>query len=55
MVFFNFTSVAHDKDTTFTFDSWVRIANGSGGFNNHLDNPKKLEASTPTSSRYNCR
>ncbi|RLN00555.1 hypothetical protein C2845_PM06G25080 [Panicum miliaceum] len=36
--------------TTFTFGSWICIANGSGGFNNSLANPRKLEESAPTSS-----
>jgi hypothetical protein len=40
-----------DEGTTFTFGSWVCIANGSGGFNNHLANPKNPEESAPTSSR----
>jgi hypothetical protein len=40
-----------DEGTTFTFGSWVCIANGSGGFNNNLANPKKPEASALTSSR----
>jgi hypothetical protein len=52
---FNFTSAVPDVGsfnfTTFTFGSWVCTTNGSGGFNNHLANPKKLEASAPTSSR----
>jgi hypothetical protein len=51
MAFFNFTSAVPDEGTTFTFGSWVCIANGLGGFNNHLANPKKPEASAPTSSR----
>jgi hypothetical protein len=51
LAFFNFTSVVPDESARFTFSSWVRIANGSGGFNNHLANPKKPEASALISSR----
>ncbi|RLN16537.1 uncharacterized protein C2845_PM02G16410 [Panicum miliaceum] len=40
MASFNFTSVVLDEGTIFTFGSWVCVANGSGGFNNHLANPK---------------
>jgi hypothetical protein len=49
MASFNFTSVVPDEGTTFTFGSWVCIANGSSGFKNHLANSKKPEASAPTS------
>jgi hypothetical protein len=51
MVSLSFISVVPDEGTMFTFGSWVCITNGLGGFNNHLANPKKLEASAPTSSR----
>jgi hypothetical protein len=51
MASFNFTSAVPDEGTTFTFSSWVCIANGSGGFNNHLANPRKPDASSLTSSR----
>jgi hypothetical protein len=51
MAFFNFTSAVPNEGTTFTFSSWVCIGNGSGGFNNHLANPKKPEASAQTTSR----
>jgi hypothetical protein len=50
MASFNFTSAVLDEGTTFTFSSWVCIANSLGGFNNHLANPKKPEAYAPTSS-----
>jgi hypothetical protein len=50
MASFSFISVVPNKGTTFTFGSWVYNANGSSGFNNHLGNPKKPEASAPTSS-----
>jgi hypothetical protein len=32
MASFNFTSAVLDEGTTFTFGSWIFIANGSGGF-----------------------
>jgi hypothetical protein len=50
MASFNFTSVVPDEGTMVTFSSWVRITNDSGGFNIHLANPKKPEASAPSSS-----
>jgi hypothetical protein len=50
MASLNFTSPVLDEGTMFNFGSWVCIANGSGGFNNHVANPKKPEASSPTSS-----
>jgi hypothetical protein len=40
MASFNFISTMPGGDTTFTFGFWVYIANGSGGFNNHLANPR---------------
>jgi hypothetical protein len=48
---FNFTSAVLDEGTTFTFGSWIYVANGSGGFNSHLANSRESEASssTPTS------
>jgi hypothetical protein len=48
MASFNFTSAMLDKGTTFIFASWICIANGSGGFNSHLVDSRKPEASTPT-------
>jgi hypothetical protein len=36
------------EGTTFIFGSWICIANGLGGFNGHLVNSRKPEASTPT-------
>jgi hypothetical protein len=51
MASFNFTSVVLDEGTTFTFDSWVYITDGSGGFNSHLGNPRELEV--PTTTQHN--
>jgi hypothetical protein len=48
MASFNFTSVVLDDGITFVFSSWIRIANSSGGFNSHLVDSRKPEASTPT-------
>jgi hypothetical protein len=50
MASFNFTSVVLDEGTTFIFGSWICVANGSGGFNSHLANSKKPEASSSTPS-----
>jgi hypothetical protein len=49
MASFNFTSAVLDEGTTFIFSSWICVANGLGGFNSHLANPKELEASSSTS------
>jgi hypothetical protein len=46
MASFNFTSAMLDEGTTFIFGFWICVANGSGGFNSHLDDSRKLEAST---------
>jgi hypothetical protein len=46
----NFTSAVLDKGTTFIFGSWICIANGLGGFNSHLVDSRKPEASTSTQS-----
>jgi hypothetical protein len=48
MATLNFTSVVPEEDTTFTFDSWVCIANDSGGFSSHLVNPREPEVSAVT-------
>jgi hypothetical protein len=42
---FNFTSIVLDEGITFVFDSWICVANGLGGFNSHLADSRKLEAS----------
>jgi len=44
MASFTFNSAVPNCDTTFVFGSWVCIANGSGGFDSHLDNPRESEA-----------
>jgi hypothetical protein len=46
MVFFNFTSAMLNEGTTFIFGSWICIANSLGGFNSHLVDSRKPEAST---------
>lgn len=38
------------EGTTFIFESWIYIANGSGGFNSHLAESKKLEAPASSNS-----
>ena len=43
MASFEFNFPAIDAGTTFVFGSWVCIANGSGGFSNHLINPASTE------------
>lgn len=43
-------NTALPESTTFTFGSWVCIANGLGDFDNHIVTPKKPEESTQTSS-----
>jgi hypothetical protein len=50
MASFNFTSAVLDEGTTFIFSSWICVANGLGGFNSHLANSKKPEASSLTPS-----
>ena len=45
----NFSYVVPDEGTTFVFGPWVCIANGSGGFNRHLANPRESEASVASS------
>ena len=44
MATFNFDLPAINTGTTFVFGSWVSIADGSGGFDNHLINTINLEA-----------
>jgi hypothetical protein len=50
MASFNFTSTVLDEGTTFIFGSWICITKGLGGFNSHLANSRKLEASSSTQS-----
>jgi hypothetical protein len=45
-----FTNTVLDEGTTFIFGSWICIANGSGGFNGHLADSRKPEASTANQS-----
>jgi hypothetical protein len=45
MAFFDFISAMLDEGTTFAFGSWICIAIGSGGFNSHLADSSKPEAS----------
>jgi hypothetical protein len=44
----SFTSTMLDEGTTFFFGSWICVANGLAGFNSHLVDFRKPEASTPT-------
>jgi hypothetical protein len=46
MASFDFTSIMLDEGTTFIFGSWICVTNGSGGFNSHLANTSKPEASS---------
>jgi hypothetical protein len=50
MASFNFTSAILDEGTTFIFGSWICVANDLGGFNSHLANSRKPEASSSTPS-----
>jgi hypothetical protein len=47
MASLSFTSTMLDEGTTFVFGFWTCVANGLGGFNNHLVDSRKPEASTP--------
>ena len=44
MATFAFNTMALARGTTFVFGSWVCVANGSGGFDSHLSNPREPEA-----------
>jgi hypothetical protein len=46
MASLSFTSTVLNEGTAFIFDSWICIANSSGGFNSHVVDSKKMEAST---------
>jgi hypothetical protein len=48
MASFDFTSSMLDEGTTIIFGFWIRIANGSGGFNSHLAETSKPEAPAAT-------
>jgi hypothetical protein len=45
---FSFTSTMLDEGTTFVFGSYICVANGLGGFNSHLVDSRKPEASAET-------
>jgi hypothetical protein len=48
MASFSFTGTVLDEGTIFIFGSWICVANGLGGFNSHLADFRKPEASMPT-------
>jgi hypothetical protein len=48
MASLSFTSTVLDEGTILIFGSWICVANGLSGFNSHLVDSKKPEASTPT-------
>ena len=50
MASFTFNTMVLDQGTTFVFGSWFYVANGSGGFNSHLTNPREPEAISVKSS-----
>jgi hypothetical protein len=50
MASLRFTSTMLDEGTTFIFGSWICVAKGLGGFNSHLIDSRKPEASKPTRS-----
>jgi hypothetical protein len=50
MASLSFTSTMLNEATTFVFGSWICVANGLGGFNSHLVDSRKPEASAPTRS-----
>jgi hypothetical protein len=50
MASLSFTSTMLDEGTTFIFGSWICLANSLGGFNGHLVDSRKPEASTSTQS-----
>jgi hypothetical protein len=50
MASLSFTSTVLDEGTTFIFGYCICITNGLGGFNSHLVDSRKPEASPPTRS-----
>jgi hypothetical protein len=48
MASLSFTSAVLDEGTTFVFGFWICVTNGLGGFNKHLVNFRKPEASAAT-------
>ena len=43
MATFTFSTTTIPQGVTFIFDSWVCVANGSGGFDSHLTNSPTLK------------
>ena len=52
MATFTFNTMVLDQGTTFVFGSWVCVANGSGGFDSHLTNPREPEAISVESNNF---
>jgi hypothetical protein len=48
MASLSFTSDVLDEGPTFIFGSWICVANSLGGFNSHLIDSRKPEASAAT-------
>jgi hypothetical protein len=48
MASLSFTINVLDEGTTFIFGFWICVANGSSGFNSHLVDSRKPEASAAT-------
>jgi hypothetical protein len=48
MASLSFTSNVLNEGTTFIFGSWICVANDLGGFNSHLIDSRKPEASAAT-------
>jgi hypothetical protein len=48
MASLSFTSTVLNEGTTLIFGSWIYVANGLGGFNSHLVDSRKTEASAAT-------
>jgi hypothetical protein len=44
----SFTNTMLDEGTIFVFGSWICVTNSLGGFNSHLANSRKPEASAAT-------
>ena len=50
MATFSFITMAPPRGATFIFGSWVCVANGSDGFDNHLTNSPALKITTSEDS-----
>jgi hypothetical protein len=50
MATFAFSTMVPPQGATFVFGSWVRVTNGSGGFDNHLTNSPTLKITTSEDS-----